>query len=264
MIAAAALLGVALLLIPAPDPDVRRLALLAGSRLAGPAQARPVAWRPPGRWGLGAAGVTAVVGVSAGPLPAAIALAACAGALCCRRMLAAEHDADRARGELIEAVGAVADEYRAGATAAGAYASAATAGGRFAGALAEAGASAAQGLSPERALGAVPALAPLAIASALAERTGASLAEVLAGVRSELLDERATRRAVATAVAGPRGSALMLTGLPVLGIVMGGAIGAHPVAVLLHTPIGLVLLGLGVLLDLTGLMWTLALTRQSP
>ena len=258
-----ALLGAALLLLPAPNPARQRLAMLAGSRLAGATPVQPVRARHSARGWFAAAGVAATAGLTAGLLPAVIAMGALAGLAVCRRMLRAERDADLAREQLIDAVGAVVDEYRAGATAAGAYAAAAPAAGRFGGVLAEAGALAARGLAPERAWGAMPALAPLAIASALAGRTGASLAEVLAGVRSELRDERATRRAVAAAVAGPRGSALMLTGLPVLCVLMGSAIGAHPVTVLLRTPIGLVLLASGVLLDLGGLVWTLALTRQA-
>jgi tight adherence protein B len=90
----------------------------------------------------------------------------------------------------------------------------------------------------------------------LSAGTGAPLADVLARVRADLTDRAATRRDVAAALAGPRSSAVLLALLPVLGIGMGAAIGAHPLQVLLGTDGGRWLLCAGVVLDALGLLWT--------
>ena len=111
---------------------------------------------------------------------------------------------------------------------AAAFRSAAPAAGRFGSALVEAGALAEVGAEPQQALGREPLLAPLAVACALSARSGASMAALLAGVRADLVADRDTRAAVHAAVAGPRASALLLAGLPVLGLLMGAALGADP------------------------------------
>ncbi|MDQ2836298.1 MAG: pilus assembly protein TadB, partial [Actinomycetota bacterium] len=131
----------------------------------------------------------------------------------------------------------------------------------FGPALAEAGLLAGRGDAPEAALAGEPALAPLAVACGLVNRTGASFADLLAGVRVELSTDRSTRRSVQAAVSGPRSSAMLLAVLPVVGLAMGAAMGADPGRVLLRTPVGLVALTIGVLLDLSGVLWTLLLTR---
>ncbi len=63
------------------------------------------------------------------------------------------------------------------------------------------------------------------------------------------------RGAVATALAGARSSAALLAVLPVLGLVLGTAMQADPVTVLLATPAGTRCL-VGVGLDAAGLLWT--------
>ena len=124
-----------------------------------------------------------------------------------------------------------------------------------------AGGLAAAGDEPAFALTAEPRLAHLAVALGLADRTGTALVDVLARVRADVLAEQASRRAVAEAVAGPRSSALLLAALPVIGLGMGAALGAHPLHVLTRTPAGLAALTAGVVLELAGLLWTLWLTR---
>lgn len=290
-----AALGLALALCPPPDPARNRLRWLADSRLARSALPQAAAGlRPAAGLGLAAglgsaagrrrvravlagvrwqtkAGVLAVVAGTAGwvacpgkPLLAVLA-AVSAWTLCwCGQLLVAERGGDRDRAALAAAAGALAEEYAAGAGLGPAFRSAAPAAGRFASMLAEAGVLIDFGAEPRPALGREPLLAPLAAACTLAARSGASIGSLLAGVRADLAAERATRAAVRAAVAGPRSSALLLAGLPAVGLVLGAAMGDRPAQVLLDTTAGSVVLTAGVLLDLLGLVWTLLLTRQSP
>ncbi len=99
------------------------------------------------------------------------------------------------------------------------------------------------------------ALASLAAAWAVAERSGAPLADVLErlgdGVRSDL----EVHREVESAVAPARATSRLLAFLPVLGLGLGGSLGSDPVHVLLQTVPGSVCLVAGVGLSLAGLLW---------
>ncbi|WP_019144458.1 type II secretion system F family protein [Aeromicrobium massiliense] len=99
------------------------------------------------------------------------------------------------------------------------------------------------------------ALGSLAAAWAVAERSGAPLAEVLErlgdGVRADL----EVHREVESAVAPARATSRLLAGLPVLGLGLGGSLGSDPVHVLLHTLPGALCLVAGVGLSLLGLLW---------
>ncbi|HEX8093161.1 type II secretion system F family protein, partial [Jatrophihabitans sp.] len=154
-------------------------------------------------------------------------------------------------------------EYAAGATVAAAFTAAAASAGRFGPAVTRAAALARDGNDVTAALATEQQLACLAVACELVSRSGAPLGRLLAGVQADLDADRRTRRAVRTALAGPRSSALLLAGLPLIGVAMGSAMGAHPERVLLRTTAGLAALSAGVVLDLAGLAWTLALTRRA-
>ena len=89
----------------------------------------------------------------------------------------------------------------------------------------------------------------------LAERTGAPAADLVERIEA---DARAADRAAASAAAqaaGAQATALLLAGLPLGGIALGVAIGADPVRVLLHTPIGAACAIVAVLLQGAGLLW---------
>lgn len=265
------LLGTALLMLPKIDQTRQRLNWLAANR-PGFVPVRPTnsggaRWwqRLPVQWRATIIAVAAGLptGWSAGPVPGCLA-GICGAALgWCWWSHRRERDVDRDQAALATAVGVLAEEYSAGATLGSAFRSSAPTAGRFAAALTQAGVLASYGAAPERALAADPALAPIAVACGLVGRTGASLIDLLAGIRSDLAADRATRRAVAAAVAGPRTSAILLATLPVVGMMMGMAMGVDPARVLLRTPVGLTALSVGVLLDLVGLAWTLRLTRRS-
>jgi tight adherence protein B len=98
--------------------------------------------------------------------------------------------------------------------------------------------------------------AVLVAAGRLAVELGAPLAPLLDGVARQLAaeaEEEGERRA---ALAGPRATARVLTWLPVLGVALGAAVGADPVAVLLDGGVGSAALAIGVLLLWAGRLWT--------
>lgn len=92
-------------------------------------------------------------------------------------------------------------------------------------------------------------------ATALAETTGAPLAELLERIEA---DGRAADRAAAVAAAqsaGARTTAVLLGGLPAAGIALGYAVGADPLGVLLHTPLGAACATAALVLQGAGLAW---------
>jgi tight adherence protein B len=106
-------------------------------------------------------------------------------------------------------------------------------------------------------------MARVAAAWQVSARTGAPIVALLAGVRADLADRGDTDRAVATAVAGAQASAAVLALLPILGILLGSAIGGDPLAVLFATAAGRVLLCIGVALNAAGVMWTVTLIARA-
>lgn len=97
----------------------------------------------------------------------------------------------------------------------------------------------------------------------LSTRTGCSLAGVLGAVEDDVRALRRHRAELRTAMAGPGASAMVLAGLPVLGLAMGSGVGADPWGVLTTTGTGQVLLVAGVALELTGLAWSRRLIQRA-
>jgi tight adherence protein B len=110
---------------------------------------------------------------------------------------------------------------------------------------------------------AAPALRSLAHAWSVAAATGAPLADVVRRVADDLAARIEQRHGVAAAVAGARSSALLLAGLPALGLLLGAAMQAHPLDVLVRTPAGRLLGLVGVTLDALGVLWTQLLIARS-
>lgn len=122
------------------------------------------------------------------------------------------------------------------------------------------------GVPAGRALGAVAArsaMAPAArvqlccLAAALdaCERAGAPLAASLEGLATALRAHEDARRERDTALAAPRATATVMTVLPAVGLLLGAALGADPLAVLAGTPVGRAVLVLGGTLWLAGRWW---------
>jgi tight adherence protein B len=107
------------------------------------------------------------------------------------------------------------------------------------------------------------ALDRMAAAVRLSASTGCSLAAVVVAVEDDLRARLRAQQELRSAVAGPRASATVLAGLPVLGLVMGSGVGADPWRVLTTTGTGTVLLVLGVGLELTGMAWSARLVRRA-
>jgi tight adherence protein B len=204
--------------------------------------------------------VIALVVIAA--VPGGLVGAAVATAYGVAALRAAHHRAGRERSaesrrELLDRLGAAAADLRAGVTAATAL---------------RAGAPAATALLPpatgdpgpeqDPEQGRDPLRSWVGVAVALAERTGAPLAEVLERLEA---DGRATdraRSAAAAQAAGSQATAWLLSGLPVGGIALGYAIGADPLAVLFRTPVGAGCALGAVALQLAGLAWCRRITRQ--
>jgi tight adherence protein B len=107
------------------------------------------------------------------------------------------------------------------------------------------------------------ALDRVAAAARLSARTGCSLAAVVGAVEDDLRARSRQRLELRSATAGSRASAALLAGLPVLGLVMGGGVGADPWRVLTTTLPGQLLLVAGVGLEVAGLAWSARLVSRA-
>ncbi|MEU7054852.1 type II secretion system F family protein [Streptomyces sp. NPDC046197] len=92
---------------------------------------------------------------------------------------------------------------------------------------------------------------------------GAGLAAGLDRLEGALRAERDQRADLRAQLAGARATAVMLAGLPALGLLLGTAMGAEPLRVLLHTGAGLGCLVVGGVLEGVGLWWSLRIVRRA-
>ncbi|MCK1795131.1 type II secretion system F family protein [Streptomyces sp. XM4193] len=97
----------------------------------------------------------------------------------------------------------------------------------------------------------------------VAAEGGSGLAAGLDRVAHALRLERDQREDLQAQLAGPRATVSILAGLPLLGVSMGTAMGADPLGVLLHTPVGWVLLAASSGLELLGALWARAIVRRA-
>ncbi|MDR1152101.1 MAG: type II secretion system F family protein [Bifidobacteriaceae bacterium] len=93
----------------------------------------------------------------------------------------------------------------------------------------------------------------------LAREAGASRADLLEALGGALSDQQDLADARETALAGPRATARVLVWLPVLGLVLGTAIGAEPLRAIAAGGIASVAAALGVGLMVGGWLWTRSL-----
>ncbi|WP_055487720.1 type II secretion system F family protein [Streptomyces sp. WMMB 322] len=92
---------------------------------------------------------------------------------------------------------------------------------------------------------------------------GAGLATGLDKVGDALRAEREQCEELRALLAGPRSTAVVLALLPVFGLLLGTAMGAAPVRVLLHSTAGLLCLAVGGLLEWAGIAWVARLVRTA-
>lgn len=240
----------------------------AGLRLSGLTQVP--SRRAPIGWGRGVL-VLPLGLLVLGPVPALLALGAAvvgrrwwAG-----RVLARRRTAERAAA--VEACGVLAGELRAGRSPAEAMTAAAgVAAGPSGAALRAGGACAGLGGDVPAVLltagtdSAVPeVLRSLAACWTVCASSGGGLAAAVERLEEGLRAEQDQRRALAAELAGPRATAGLLAGLPLVGLLLAAALGADPLQVLLHTPLGLVCLVVGLGLDLLGVLWTSHLSARA-
>lgn len=245
----------------------------------GPALARPVVARGPAlsrpavaAGTAGALGTGAAIGAGA-PWPRllpVIAAVLVAGVLlrelrASRRAAAAAMERGRVRSFATVAAG----ELRAGRAGRDAVAAAArdVDGGRgwpsVVASTAEAGGDVAAALAEGAGQPGAEALREVAACWGVAEGSGAGLAASLDLVAGGLREREAHRREIAAELAGVRASGYLLAALPAFGLLLGGALGADPVHVLLGTAPGNVALAAGLVLDVAGVAWLGHLARRA-
>lgn len=273
--AAAACLGIAAWLWGGGRAGVRRArALLAGGAVAGDGppgwsratrEWRRIRGRLHAEWWSSAAGVVlAVLGSSVLPV-----VAGAAGVPLLRRvrLAARERRVRESREDAVIALcGALAGEVRAGRQPGAALLTAVRDSGGLGDAQAAVLAAARFGGDVPEALAAAAqpgaeGLRGLAACWRVAVDQGAGLADGLDRLEAALRAERDRRADLRAQLAGARATAVMLAGLPAVGLALGAALGADPLRILLHTPSGLGCLAAGGVLEGLGLWWALRIMR---
>ncbi|HEX4655702.1 MAG TPA: type II secretion system F family protein [Mycobacteriales bacterium] len=127
----------------------------------------------------------------------------------------------------------------------------------------EAGASAATELRQVAQIPGCAGLRGVAAAWEVTESAGGAVADVLERLGEVLDVERQNRADLDAALAAPRATMLLLAALPVFGLALGQSLGARPLGVLFHRPLGWAMLATGAALDGVGVAWTRLLVRRA-
>ncbi|MFJ4476110.1 type II secretion system F family protein [Streptomyces xanthochromogenes] len=209
--------------------------------------------------------VLALLGGSVLPLVAGVVAVPLVG----KRLRAREHERAKARraDEVIAWCAAVAGELRAGRQPGRALAAAARETAALGAATAPVVAAAAFGGDVPGALReaarepGAEGLAGVAACWQVAVDGGAGLASGLERLEGVLRAEREQREALRSELAGPRTTVLLLAFLPALGLVLGTAMGASPLKVLLHSAAGFGCLLVAGVLEAAGVWWAARIVR---
>lgn len=105
------------------------------------------------------------------------------------------------------------------------------------------------------------ALSYLAVCWDVATETGAGLATVVDGLAENLTEQEEHRAEALARTAGPRTTAFVLGGLPVVGVLMSAGLGGSPLVFLFTTRLGIACLVGGIALDLLGVWWTVRMLQ---
>ncbi|MFJ2404916.1 type II secretion system F family protein [Streptomyces xanthochromogenes] len=209
--------------------------------------------------------VLALLGGSVLPLVAGVVAVPLVG----KRLRAREHERAKARraDEVIAWCAAVAGELRAGHQPGRALAAAARETAALGAATAPVVAAAAFGGDVPGALReaarepGAEGLAGVAACWQVAVDGGAGLASGLERLEGVLRAEREQQEALRSELAGPRTTVLLLAFLPALGLVLGTAMGASPLKVLLHSAAGFGCLLVAGVLEAAGVWWAARIVR---
>ena len=118
------------------------------------------------------------------------------------------------------------------------------------------GADAAEGIRAVAADSATPAYwNRLAVFWQLAAAHGLAMSDLMRAAHRDIVDRQRFADRMHAALAGARATAAILAGLPLLGVLLGQMIGAHPLRFLLGGGLGGVLLLIGVGLICVGVLW---------
>ncbi len=124
----------------------------------------------------------------------------------------------------------------------------------------------ADGLRRDAQAGGLPVLAALAALWRISEGAGAGMAQAAQVIADSYRADEQLRRDLATQLAGPRASARILALLPLAGLLMGGLLGAEPIAWLTGTTWGWLCLAIGAAGEVLGWLWVrrlfVAIERQ--
>lgn len=102
----------------------------------------------------------------------------------------------------------------------------------------------------------------LSAAWQVASGSGAGLARACRSLGTAALQRERIRRDLAGHLAGPRSTARILAVLPVVGLFLGSGFGGSPLTWLVGTPVGIVVLTAGLVLEILGLLWVRRLVRR--
>ncbi|GAA4741935.1 type II secretion system F family protein [Gordonia alkaliphila] len=108
-----------------------------------------------------------------------------------------------------------------------------------------------------------PGLRRVGEAWAISVQHGLPMVALLEALRADLVQRKDFTARTDAGLAGPRATAMVLAGLPLLGLGLGQLMGAAPLAVLLGTPLGSILLVLGVGLAAAGVLWADAIVAKA-
>ncbi len=108
----------------------------------------------------------------------------------------------------------------------------------------------------------LPVLRSLAALWRVAEGSGAGLAQAADRLAVASTEAELARAELSAQLAGPRATARVLAGLPLLGMLLGSGLGASPVSWLFGSVWGWLVLVVGLALEALGLWWIARLTRS--
>lgn len=103
----------------------------------------------------------------------------------------------------------------------------------------------------------------LSVCWELANRHGLAIATLMRTAHRDVVEREQFESRVAAGMAGARATAMVLAGLPVLGMVLGQLVGADPVRFLLSGGLGGGLLVVGASLACVGLLWSDRITTRT-